>query len=95
MTVYNISGTGDNTCACGSWLKHWEKYSNKALPVHCAEVSCLQNPEVGAHVQQDSVADSDWYIVPLCKMHNAKRGESLEILTVKLVSANVQETCGK
>jgi hypothetical protein len=27
MTVYNINGTSDNTCKCGSWLAHWKNYS--------------------------------------------------------------------
>ncbi len=25
MKIKNINGTSDNTCTCGSWLKHWEK----------------------------------------------------------------------
>ena len=23
----NISGTSQNNCNCGSWLEHWEKFS--------------------------------------------------------------------
>ncbi len=40
--------------------------------------------------------DSNWYIIPLCKTHNGEKGKSLIISdNIKLVSANVSETCGK
>ena len=96
MKVNNINGTGPNTCKCGSWLDHWKKFSGQSLPAYCPEVNCTQKPEVGAHVQKDSHYDTNWYIVPLCKACNGKTGKSLEISdSVKLVSANVSETCGK
>jgi hypothetical protein len=56
----------------------------------------MQGAEVGAHVQKDSATDKSWYIVPLCKAHNARKGDSINILEgIKLVSANVSETCDK
>lgn len=96
MKVKNINGTSAKTCKCGSWLDHWKKFSGQPLPANCAEVTCSQKPEVGAHVQKDSATDSNWYIVPLCKTHNAQTGKSLDIRdSVKLASANVSQTCGK
>ncbi len=96
MKVKNINGTSDNTCKCGSWLKHWLNFSGQSLPSYCPEKSCTNKPEVGAHVQKDSASDSSWYIIPLCKKCNAKYGQEIEISdSVKLVSANVSLTCAK
>ena len=96
MKVKNVNGTTDNTCKCGSWLEHWKKFSGQALPASCRESSCTKGPDVGAHVQKDSSTDKSWYIVPLCKDHNGKTGESLSIMDSSvLVSANVSQTCGK
>jgi len=95
MKVKNINGTSQKTCKCGSWLDHWKNFSGQSLPTYCPAVGCLEKAEVGAHVQKDSPTDSSWYIVPLCKKHNAETGKSLDIGDwVKLVSANVSETCG-
>ncbi|MFC1756635.1 hypothetical protein ACFLZC_00535 [Patescibacteria group bacterium] len=95
MKVVNINNTSDNTCSCGSWLEHWKDFSNQSLPSCCPEKSCPNKPDVGAHVQKDSVNDNNWYIVPLCKDCNAKAGGSLEIGDdIALVAASVNETCG-
>ena len=94
--VKNINGTSTRTCKCGSWLQHWENFSGQSLPRYCPEVGCIEKPAVGAHVQKDSATDRSWYIVPLCKTHNAKTRESLYISdSIELVSANVSETCGR
>jgi len=96
MKVRNINGTSDKTCKCGSWFDHWKKFSGQSVPIYCPESKCVKKPEVGAHVQKDSITDSNWYIVPLCNVHNAETDKSLDISdSVKLVSANVSETCGK
>jgi len=95
MKVKNINGTSQNTCKCGSWLQHWLNFSGQALPRFCPEKSCTETPEVGAHVQKDSVTDHSWYIIPLCRKHNAMRGQSIEVSDgIALVSANVSKTCG-
>jgi hypothetical protein len=95
MIVKNINGTSDNTCKCGSWLNHWKNFSGQTLPTYCPEARCLNKPEVGAHVQKDTTADSDWHIVPLCKTCNAKTGQALSVSdSITLVSANVSKTCG-
>jgi hypothetical protein len=96
MRVSNINGISDNACTCGSWLKHWEKFSGQALTTYCPQVTCVQKPAVGAHVQRGNSGDSNWYIVPLCTAHNGKKGQSLDISDkVILVSVNVSNTCGK
>jgi hypothetical protein len=95
MKVTNINGTSYRTCSCGSWLAHWQKFSRQALPTYCPEITCSNKPEVGAHVQKDSITDRKWYIVPLCTKHNGMKGESITIVDdINLVSANVSETCG-
>lgn len=96
MKVKNINGTSDNICKCDSWLDHWtiHNLSHNKLPLHCVEISCTKDPEVGAHVQKDSETDNNWYILPLCKKHN-KQSESLEICQeVSFASANINNTCG-
>jgi hypothetical protein len=96
MKVKNINGTGETRCNCGSWLDHWASFSGQPLPRCCAEEKCTAEPEVGAHVQKDGYSDNSWYIVPLCRGHNAEIGKSLTIVnSVQLVPANVTETCGQ
>jgi hypothetical protein len=96
MKLNNINGTSDRTCSCGTWLDHWKNFSGMRLPTCCPETFCVQEPEVGAHVQRDDATDKNWYIVPLCKKHNAETGKSITVShSVGLVSANVKETCGK
>ena len=95
MKVKNINGISDSTCNCASWLDHWRKFCGQPLPLFCPEATCSSRPEVAAHVQKDNATDSNWYIVPLCKKHNAETGKSLTISdSVALVSANVSQTCG-
>jgi len=94
MKVHNINGTSQRICKCGSWLKHWQNYSGQSL-YYCPVISCMEGIEVGAHVQKDSQYDRNWYIIPLCAKHNAATKQSLDVAdSLKLVSANVSETCG-
>lgn len=96
MKVKNLNGTSDNTCKCGSWLKHWEKFSGKSVPTYCCVTSCTGKDLIGGHVQKDSSTDKSWYIIPICKTCNGKQGEDLIISdTTVLVSANKSETCEK
>jgi hypothetical protein len=95
MKVKNINGRRQNSCKCGSWLDHWVRVCGWPLPQHCAATTCMAAPQLGAHVQKDSLSDARWYIIPLCVKHSI-RVASLEILdTTTLVSAHVHETCGK
>ncbi len=92
ITVKNINGTPASKCKCGSWLDHWDKFSGLQTGT-CRVVGCNTSAEVGAHVQR--AGSSDWYIIPVCKTHNA----CTEVLKVNdlttFISANVQETCAK
>lgn len=97
MKVKNINNTEDNRCSCSSWLEHWKKFSSQKFDA-CAVIHCkaISSDIVGAHVQKDILFDNKWYIVPLCKDHNNKRGESLLVYdNIVLVSANASETCEK
>jgi hypothetical protein len=95
MKIKNINGTSDSTCRCGSWLKHWERFSRHAAPSYCPVDGCLEKGLLGAHVQKDSATDRNWYIYPLCDKHNRATGTLNVNDTYKLVSANVSETCGR
>ena len=91
--VKNINGTSDNICKCGSWLKHWENFSEQKAFL-CSEKNCFKLAEVGAHVQKTGY-DMKWYIIPLCKEHNAASGELEVKANTIFVSANRNETCEK
>jgi hypothetical protein len=94
MKIKNINGTSYTTCSCGSWLKHWEKFSYQIV-TDCPVVGCYNRDLVGAHVQKADSSDEKWYIYPLCNEHNQHKGE-LEVPDVYiLVSANKKQTCGK
>jgi len=93
--VKNINGTSDNTCKCGSWLNHWEKFSGQKTGL-CPEISCKNSASIGAHVQKADSPDEKWYIIPLCPSHNALRNQTISIMdSTTLVSANTSETCNK
>lgn len=93
MRIRNVNGTSDLSCSCGSWLNHWKNYSRQSVPSYCSERNCIKKPEVGAHVQKDSIIDKTWYIVPLCNEHNLK-ASALDIGDyVALVAANTSSTC--
>jgi hypothetical protein len=95
MKVRNIDGTSGLSCACGSWLDHWKKFSSQTAN-YCSEKTCVIKVDlVGAHVQKADISDNRWYIIPLCKKHNAKATE-LEIIDERVfVLANANNTCGK
>jgi hypothetical protein len=80
-------------CHCGSWLKHWETYSQQRAG-YCMVTGCKGKPEIGATVQKEG--EGKVYIVPLCQACAAKQGEALEIVNgVHLVPADVNDTCGQ
>jgi len=94
MRVINVRGTNECTCKCGSWLKHWERFTELEIPEFCPIEHCLVKGLVGAHVRKAESDDDRRYIVPLCDKHNKATG----ILTIPdwcdLAPANVQRTCG-
>jgi hypothetical protein len=96
MVLKNINGMVANGCQCGSWLEHWKNFSRRALPAYCPEVYCTQRPELGALVQKDDPADTNWYVVPLCRKHFAATGKELVIdAGIKLVPTNCRQTGGQ
>ncbi len=92
MKVKIISGAAQTTCACGSWLRHWEKFSHHTA-TYCPVEGCWNKDLVGSHVQKAGDFDKSCYIVAMCYSHNL----STDVLTVcdayLLVSADKQETC--
>jgi hypothetical protein len=95
MKVRNVNKRRQNSCGCGTWLDHWGKVCGEPLPQHCAATACMAKPQLGAYVQSNNTYDSNWYIIPLCVKHSISAA-SLEIDdTTTLVSAHVNETCGK
>jgi hypothetical protein len=95
MKVKNLNGAGNHQCHCGSWFDHWKKFSGQ-IPCYCSEANCFFLAEVGTHVQKDVPNDLNWYIVPLCGFHNQSKAATLQIRPfLNLVSANINETCGK
>lgn len=94
MFMYNVPGTSGATCACDSWLAHWEKFSGRTA-TYCSEKSCTNKLLVGAHVAKVYGNDNKVYIVPLCNAHN-QSGKAVDIPdATPLVSANPAETCEK
>lgn len=60
-------------CICGSWIKHWEKFSENTAEV-CTGVGCNHVAEVRAHVIEaidSNIIDynDSCFIVPLCEGH--------------------------
>ncbi len=94
MKVENIDGTKDSTCKCGSWLQHWKNYGGDKVS-HCSASGCENSVELGAHVQKADSHDWSWYIVPFCETHNHATYHVDLVFDTKMVSANVEETCGK
>ncbi len=93
MRVKNINAAGAGTCRCGSWLLHWVNYSGRALPRCCSARNCIEKPVAAAHVQLDLDGDDQWYIVPLCSWHNARRNATVDLSEhAVLVPAKVSET---
>ena len=94
MKIQNINGTSQNNCICGSWLRHWEKFSDQIVP-HCPAPGCYRTDLLGAHAQKAYGSDDKWYIYPLCGAHNQSKGVLEVSDSYKLVSANKEETCEK
>ncbi|MFA5548640.1 MAG: hypothetical protein WDA10_08895, partial [Porticoccaceae bacterium] len=94
MKVANLVGTSENTCNCGSWLAHWEKFSGQQALV-CSVQGCRNFSDVGAHIQTSGgLLGSKWAIVPMCHEHNQAAGQLDIYDDTRMVSANVSETCG-
>lgn len=95
IKVKNLNGTGDAKCQCGSWINHWETFSQVKAGI-CKEVKCTNPATDGAHVQKTIANDNNWYIIPLCKEHNLLKGKEIEVVdSTTFIPANKKETCEK
>ena len=83
----------DKKCRCGSWFNHWHKFTQSKIRM-CVEQGCNGTDLEGAHVQLADSDDTAIYIVPLCSKHRASK-EILSIIdSCKLISADINKTCG-
>ena len=100
VTLKNEIGTSARpNCTCGSWIGHWEKLSGLKADT-CSVEGCNLDGTEGAHITRPNAKNEDYqthsFIVPMCKTHNGKHGESLKSKAgITFVWANVNETCGK
>ena len=94
--IKNLNKTKDKECECDSWITHWEKHRGMAAE-KCSIYNCKETNLVGAHIKKVK-DDGKHYILPLCRGHNNSNKEMyITIFTyyLSMVSANVQQTCGK
>lgn len=87
----NKRGTGNRSCGCGSWKKHWINCSGKPWPRECSVLGCDHPATLGAHIINSN--ESGEYIVPTCAECNAMNLEFDLKGGITLVSANKQKTC--
>lgn len=71
IAVKHIRGSSEVSpkCKCGSWIKHWEKFSGKTRD-KCSVVGCTEAAMKGAHIKIVDGTISSWYIMPVCESHN-------------------------
>lgn len=91
--VKNLKGTSDKKCNCGSWLEHWERFTNSKTTT-CSVLGCFSNNIVGGHVQKVG-PDNTHYIIPLCQSHNMSSDEMVVSSFLSFASANKSLTCEK
>jgi len=89
----NKKGTAERACSCGTWKKHWIKFSGKAWPRDCSVSSCIRSPSLAAHVHNPSISGEK--IVPMCNSCNALQGIFILSKDATLVNACKSETCDK
>jgi len=108
MVVKNLNGHAVPPCGCGSWLSHWRRCGKPSEAFSrrqsCSVVVCNNPIEQGGMVQKEvlegmralgMVGDASWYVVPLCRECNGRRGATLTVEDgCGLASARVEETCG-
>jgi hypothetical protein len=95
MNLKIIPFAPDLSCACGSWLRHWENNTNWKAKL-CPERYCRAYATVGTVVKKTDAHDPSLYVVPLCIEHHNMKDKEIEIIDViKLVPANPDKNCGK
>ncbi len=100
VKVKNENGTANRKDEnCGTWIKHWEKFSKLKQTV-CSIKGCSNSGTEGAHTTRPNATSEEYkthsYILPMCPEHNGKHGETLTAKSRStFVWANIAETCGK
>ena len=89
----NSKDTGDLSCSCGSWMKHWVKNSGKPWPDVCSVTGCNGKAALGGHVINPNVTGVR--IVPLCDSCNKLASTFSLKGGVTLPSSNKSLTCDK
>jgi phospholipase/lecithinase/hemolysin len=97
VAIKNSNGSAGRSCQCGSWLDHWESFSDRQAG-GCSVTGCTEYATVGAHVTRPNAENDDYkttpYIVPMCSYHNGQHGETFRSKAgVTFVWANKQQTC--
>jgi hypothetical protein len=88
----NKKGTGDRTCACGTWKQHWLNNTDKPWPSECSVDGCSTEPTLGGHVYHPDVSGEK--IVPLCESCNGLDGKFDLKGGVTVVDAAKSDNCG-
>ena len=79
IEVQHIKGSSRlPKCKCGSWIKHWEKFSGKTRD-KCSVVGCTEDAMKGAHIEFVDGNISRWYIMPVCESHNPPTNEEVTV----------------
>ena len=89
----NKNGTGDRSCNCGSWEKHWINFSGEKWPDKCSVRGCTNKPTLGAHVIHSSVSGER--IVPMCDSCNKNTKPFNLKASTAFADADTSKTCGK
>ena len=89
----NKGGTSARACACGTWRKHWVRFSGNSWPAQCSVQGCTDSPTLGGHVTNPQVTGEK--IVPLCDSCNGVSQTFTLKEGITCVSANKAETCEK
>lgn len=88
ILVHNLNENGNDRTPSGfdSWKDFWEQHTKRCFSTcSCCEIN---KAEVGAHVTKCNSYDHNWYIVPLCKGCNNKRGQNILVRKNDLVPVN-------
>ena|SRR5579862_7515132 len=94
IRVKRSAGAPQGSCACGSWLEHWKRFSGQNISF-CPVNSCLNKDLVGAFVRRSDASDDKWYVFPLCEAHSKSEGVLMVSKSYHLVPADPAQTCQK
>jgi hypothetical protein len=79
MRVTNVNGSSVHDIPTGyaSWLSYWESYeilSDDDIKCYACDEYMTRDDLVGAHVRKPYSSDKKWYIIPLCRPCNGRKG---------------------